>query len=273
MGAAKPPLESAIATAELDRIVVRGRDLCQDVIGKESFSAYFLRLLGITPTEKLVCLVDATLNAIAEHGLVPSVQAARMTLAAAPEALQGAVAAGLLGGGSVVLGASEVAGQFLARIIDAADQPDDYDAAALQLVQDLRKNRQALPGFGHPIHRQGDPRAARLLEYAREVGVDGPHMAALESVKKAVPEVYGRVLPMNVSAAIPAVLLDAGYPIGALKGIPLIARAAGLIAHLLEEQGQPIGFGLADVADKAVTYVGGYPEDGATAPENEEAQA
>lgn len=257
---AKAPLKTAIATAEPDRIVVRGLDLCQDVIGKESFSAYFLRLLGIEPTEQLVALVDATLNAIAEHGLVPSVQAARMTLAAAPEALQGAVAAGLLGGGSVVLGASEVAGQFLAKIIDEADQPEEYDATALRLLGALRAERKALPGFGHPVHRQGDPRADRLLAYAREIGVDGPHMAALEAVRKAVPEVYGRVLPMNVSAAIPAVLLDAGYPIGALKGIPLVARAAGLIAHLLEEQSHAIGFGLAEVADAAVTYTGGYPD-------------
>lgn len=251
---------SSIALAEQDRIVVRGADLCEDLIGREGFAAYYVRLLGVEATPSLVALVDATLVAIAEHGLVASVQAARMTLAAAPDALQGAVAAGILGCGSVVLGAAEHAGHFLAEIVAAADENGSElaDEARLAITR-LRSERKALPGFGHPLHRREDPRALRLLEYAREIGVDGRHMAALEAVRTVLPEVMGRHLPLNVSGAIPAVLLDAGYPLKALKGIPIIARAASLVAHLLEEQEQPIGLALSDTAVASYHYEGPLP--------------
>lgn len=246
-----------ISSPKIDRITVRGADLCSEIIGHESFSAYFLRLLGIEADKTLVTLVDATMVSIAEHGFVPSVQAARMTHAAAPDALQGAVAAGLLGCGSVVLGASETAGVFLDQIVrQAAGSGESIEDTAKAALQQLRAGKKALPGFGHPLHKPEDPRAWRLIEVARELGSDGAHVAALVAVHKAVPDVYGRHLPLNVSGAIPAVLLDAGFPIGALKGIPLIARTASLVAHLLEEQHTPIGFTLSDAAAATVTYVG-----------------
>jgi len=251
---------SSIAIAEPDRIVVRGADLCGEVIGHQGFVGYFVRLLGIRPNPALVGLVDATLVAIAEHGLVPSIQAARMTLSAAPDALQGAVAAGLLGCGSVVLGASEDAGRFLAEIVAAADRDGStVGGEARAAIARLKAERRALPGFGHPLHRPEDPRALRLLALACELGVNGPHMAALEAVRAAVPEILGRHLPLNVSGAIPATLLDAGYPLRALKGIPMIARTASLVAHLLEEQERPIGFALSDAAVAGFRYDGELP--------------
>jgi citrate synthase len=247
-----------MAKVEADRITVRGQDLCRDVLGQQSFTAYFLFLLtGQTPSDHLVKAADACMVAIAEHGLVPSVQAARMTHAAAPDALQGAVAAGLLGCGPVILGASETAGQLLSRVVAAAqsDGRPMTDHAREQLSA-LRAARQALPGFGHPVHKQKDPRAVRLLELAAQWGFAGAHVAALQAIAEQVEPVYGKPFPMNVSAAIPAVLLDAGYPIGALKGIPLLARTASLVAHLLEEQARPIGFKLAAAADLAMHYDG-----------------
>jgi citrate synthase len=247
-----------MAKVEADRITVRGQDLCRDVLGHQSFTAYFLFLLtGQTPSDHLVKAADACMVAIAEHGLVPSVQAARMTHAAAPDALQGAVAAGLLGCGSVILGASETAGLLLSRVVMAAqtDGRPLTDHAREQLGA-LRAARQALPGFGHPVHKQKDPRAVRLLELAAQWGFAGAHVAALQAIAEQVEPVYGKPFPINVSAAIPAVLLDAGYPIGALKGIPLLARTASLVAHLLEEQARPIGFKLAAAADLAMHYDG-----------------
>lgn len=95
---------TAICTSDEHTIVVRGQDLCRDLIGRVSFSDYFFLLLtGRRPDAACSAVLDATLVAIAEHGLVPSVQASRMTFAAAPDALQGAVAAGILGCGSVIL--------------------------------------------------------------------------------------------------------------------------------------------------------------------------
>ncbi|MFM7971096.1 MAG: citryl-CoA lyase [Betaproteobacteria bacterium] len=267
-----PQGSTHMAQVEADRIIVRGQDLCRDVLGQQSFTAYFLFLLtGQTPSANLVRAADATMVAIAEHGLVPSVQAARMTHAAAPDALQGAVAAGLLGCGPVILGASETAGLLLARIVEActsrlpspqgrvADAQDLLSAIAAEQLQALKAARAPLPGFGHPVHKQGDPRADKLLALADEWGLAGAHVAALRALASQVLPVYGKPFPMNVSAAIPAVLLDAGYPIGALKGIPLLARTGSLVAHLLEEQARPIGFKLAAAADRAMHYDGPLP--------------
>ena len=253
-----PSGSTHMAIAELDRIVVRGKDLCRDVIGQQSFTAYFLFLLtGESPSANLVRMADATMVSLAEHGLVPSVQAARMTLAASPESVQGAVAAGLLGCGPVILGASETAGHLLIAMLQQAAQEGKAleDVAKIRL-QSFRANKQALPGFGHPVHKNGDPRATKLLDLAKEWGVAGEHVRALQALTSQVEGVYGRPFPMNVSAAIPAVLLDAGYPAGALKGIPLLARTASLVAHILEEQTRPIGFKLASAAEQAMTYDG-----------------
>lgn len=253
-------LRSAIATAELDRIEVRGHDLCGELLGNTGFTDYFLFLLtGERPSPMLVKVADAALVAIAEHGLVPSVVAARMTLAAAPEALQGAVCAGLLGCGTVILGASEAAGRLLLEVLGRAANGATLDAAAHEVLTDLRARGQVLPGFGHPLHRSGDPRAAKLLSLASEWGTAGRHVGALRAVQRAVEPVWGRGMVLNVSGAIPAVLLDAGYPVGALRGIPLLARTASLLAHLLEESRRPVGFAMADAAAAAVTYDGSPP--------------
>jgi citrate synthase len=252
-------LFTAIAEPEVDRIKVRGEDLCRDLLGHTDFVHYFLFLLtGQHPSPALLRAVNACLVAIAEHGLVPSVVAARMTFAAAPDALQGAVSAGLLGCGQVILGASEAAGHLLADVVRRSEGRD-LDQVAYEVLAEVRKARLPLPGFGHPIHRNGDPRAAKLMSLAREWGTAGRHVAALGAIETAVPEVWGRSLVLNVSGAIPAVLLDAGYPQGALRGIPLLARTASLVAHLLEEAARPTGFALADAAARCVTYDGGEP--------------
>lgn len=259
MPASKQPPATSIAIPETDRVVVRGKDLCNDLIGHVSFTDYLLFLLtGEKADPKLVSLVDACIVAIAEHGLVPSVQAARMTLAAAPDSLQGAVAAGLLGCGSVILGASETAGRLLIRILEAAGSRD-LDATAIEIIREMRAARQPIPGFGHDLHKPNDPRAIRLLDCARELGTTGRHVAALEAVRRAIPEVLGRELVLNISGATPAILLDAGFPATAMKGIALIGRTASLLAHLTEESRRSIGFALSDAAAAAVTYDGAYP--------------
>lgn len=250
---------SALSTSNADTIVVRGKDLCHELIGTVGFTDYFWFLLtGSLPQPAQRRVLDATLVAIAEHGLVPSVQAARMTYAAAPEALQGAVSAGLLGCGSVILGAAESAGRLLADIVARA-QTASLEAAARAVVGEKRAARQPVPGYGHPLHKGEDPRASRLFAVAAEAGLPDAHRRAALQVQALLPELTGKNLVMNVSAAIPAVLLDAGFPVGALKGVPLLARTASLIAHLLEEQARPIGFVLSHAASKAIDYDGAVP--------------
>jgi citrate synthase len=251
---------TAISASNTTTIVVRGRDLTQQLIGRVGFTEHFwLLLVGELPTAPQRAILDATLVAIAEHGLVPSVQAARMTLAAAPEALQGAVAAGILGCGSVVLGSSEAAGRFFASIAQRAEQGGSVDDAARAVLLDHRQARRPIPGYGHPLHKAADPRAQRLLELAQELGTSGKHIEIAHAVERLIPEVVGKALALNVSGAIPAVLLDAGYPLGALKGVPILARTAGLIGHLLEEQLRPIGFVLSHAAQAVIDYDGVSP--------------
>ena len=247
---------TAISVSDAEVINVRGHDLCADLIGKLSFTELvWLLITGKAPTDAQRRLLDATLVAIAEHGLVPSVQASRMTLAAAPEALQGAVAAGILGCGSVILGAAETAGHLLQDVVNRA-RASSFDDAAAQVLQEHRNVRRAVPGFGHPLHKDYDPRAKKLLALAKECGTSGEHIEAVLAVQRVLPEIIGKPLAMNISGAIPAVLLDAQYPLLAIKGVPILARTASLIAHLLEEQQRPIGFVLSHAAAEAIEYDG-----------------
>src|ERR1700741_3187061 len=178
---------SAISAASAETIVVRGRDLCRELIGRISFTEpAWLLVTGQLPTGGQRRMLDAALVAIAEHGLVPSVAAARMTLAAAPESLQGGVAAGLLGCGSVILGAAESAARFLT---DLLARRAEIDAAASATLVELRDAKRAIPGYGHPLHKQADPRVARLFEVAREAGVAGRHVDAALRIEQLVPQV------------------------------------------------------------------------------------
>jgi citrate synthase len=253
---------SAIATSTADAVTVRGHDLCRDLIGRLSFTDYFYFLVtGAKPTDLQRFFTDAVLVAIAEHGLVPSVQAARMTLAAAPEAWQGAMAAGLLGVGSVVAGSSEAAGLFLVDLLaQVRSEGRAHDDVAREAVTDLAGRKAKVPGLGHPQHSRGDPRANLLLSLADEKGAAGDHIRMLRTLAEVAPAIVKRPLPINVSGAIPAVMLDVGYPAAAIKGIPLLARTAGLVAHLYEESQRSIGFIMSDHADRAIAYDGEMPE-------------
>ena len=251
---------SSICTSDEHTIVVRGEDLCKDLIGKISFTDYFhLLVTGKRPSPAATAVLDATLVAIAEHGLVPSVQASRMTLAAAPDALQGAVAAGILGCGSVILGASENAGRLFVDVQDRQASGATLEAAVQAELQALHAARKAIPGYGHPLHKTRDPRVARLLDVARNSGADLSYIAIAEEIEKQIPAIIGKDLRLNVSAAIPAVLLGVGFPLAALKGVPILARTAGLIAHLNEELQQSIGFALSYQATRELKYDGELP--------------
>jgi citrate synthase len=233
-----------ISRAYPDRVEVRGRDLTGDLMGRVTFTEYFhLLLTGAEPTEEQRYFLDLLLVAIAEHGLMPSNVAARMTLAADPGSLHGAVAAGILGAGPVILGASEEC----ARLLASGQEP-------LELARSVHAAGGRVPGFGHPVHRPVDPRAERILELADERGVSGHHVARARALREAVAEVWERPLPMNVAMPIAAVLLDLGLPARTVKAVPILARTAGLLGHLAEEQELPVGFVLAGAAGAAVEY-------------------
>jgi citrate synthase len=246
---------SHISQAHPDRVEVRGRDLTGDLMGRLSFTEYFhLLLTGEEPTAEQRFFLDLLLVAIAEHGMMPTNVAARMTLAADPGSLQGAVAAGILGCGPVILGTAADCALLLeearARVADGAEPA----AVAAEAAQAVRAGGARLPGFGHPVHRPLDPRAERILELADEHGVSGPHVELARHFREAVGAAWDRPLTMNVSMPIAAVMLDLGFPSATVKAVPILARTAGLLAHLAEEQDLPIGFLMAGRAEEAVEY-------------------
>jgi len=246
-----------ISSPLADRVVVRGFDLSEDLIGKLSFSEYFYLLTaGKKPNDQQRFFLDACLVAIAEHGLTPTNIAARMTLAADPTGLQGAVAAGILGCGTIVLGTASLAFAMIEDIVaDAGPQPGLVDAAR-RYAERKRAERGTLPGFGHPLHKPTDPRAARLIALAKERAVAGRGVAIAAALSDIAVQVWKKPLPMNVSMAIAATLYDVGAPRGIVRGLPIVARAASLIAHLAEEETNPIGFRMAAAAEAAIRYDG-----------------
>jgi citrate synthase len=207
-------------------------------MGRLTFTEYFhLLLTGEEPTDDQRFFLDLVLVAIAEHGLMPTNVAARMTLAADPGSLHGAVAAGILGAGPVVLGTSEEC----ARLLMAGGDPKE-------IVRGLREAGRKVPGFGHAVHKPVDPRAERILELADERGVGGRHVALARALRDEVQ------LTMNVAMPIAAVLLDLGFPPVTAKAVPILARTASLLAHLAEEREEPLGFLLARAAEEAVDH-------------------
>jgi citrate synthase len=254
IGKAGPPV-SHISQAYPDRVEVRGRDLTGDLMGRLSFTEYFhLLLTGREPTEDQRFFLDVLLVAIAEHGMMPTNITARMTLAADPGSLQGAVAAGILGAGPVILGTSEACAQLLEEAQERVAAGEDPQAVAGDVARAVHAAGGRMPGFGHPVHRPLDPRAERILELADARGVTGPHVLLARHLRDGVAEVWGKALTMNVSMPIAAVMLDLGFQSDSVKAVPILARTASLLAHLAEERQQPLGFLMAGRAEEAIEY-------------------
>jgi len=241
-------LHTWIGSSEADRITVAGRDLPAEIMGRMSLTE--LAYLLITRREATAGerrILDAVLVSLADHGLTPSALAARFTHTGAPEAIQASVAAGLLGAGSVFLGPAGDTAQFLAEALgERTHQLDDVElrVVAERAVAARRSAGQRVPGLGHPVHRQEDPRTRRLYELAEEEGLLGPHLRLLRAIADANEEATGRHLPINGAGAAGAALADVGVPPGSVRGFVLIGRTAGLVAHLAEEAEHPIGMPL-----------------------------
>lgn len=240
-------LRSGIGASTADSITVCGRDLAGELMGRVSFTELaFLLVAGRPPTDAETRLLDAVLVSLADHGLTPTVLAARLTHAGAPEALQGAMAAGLLGAGSVFLGPAEDTARFLRAALAGVDLPAGEAGevalrrAAEEAVRDRVATGARVPGLGHPVHKVIDPRVPRLYAIADECALLGPHLRLLRAVAEAHAGITGRRLPINGAGAAGAALADLGVPPELARGFALLARTAGLIGHLAEEMRQPL---------------------------------
>ena len=239
-------VQTQICSYDADAIYLRGKNLVDDVVGQYDFgSAFLLQALGTEATEKQKKVLDIALVTIMEHGLVPSVVTSRLTLHGAPESLQGAVAAGLLGVGDRYAGTASLC----AELVEEIRSSDSMVDSATAIVKRRRVARDPVPGFGHPIHTGKDPRVAKLLSY---VPNSSTALAAALCLERALSESLKKKLVMNVSTALAVLLLDADLPVRMIRGIVLIARCAGLVGHLLEEEIDPIGGDLWNGASAAV---------------------
>lgn len=234
------PLRSDIAWSTHDRIIVHGKSLPDDLIGNLSFGDFaFFLLRGERPTEAQSLLFNAILVTLAEHGITPSAIAARMTYLGAPEALQAAVAAGLCGLGTVFVGTTEGAARMLYEAMDTAPG-NDLHAKALEVVSAFRDRKETVPGIGHPIHKPVDPRSVRLFSLAEQCGMAGDYVALMKHIAHEAERATGKSLPINATGAIAAISCELGFDWKILRGFGVMARAVGLVAHLLEETKTPI---------------------------------
>jgi citrate synthase len=251
---------TGIGTSDASSIHLLGHDLAGELMGQVGFGELALWLATQQrPTPQQVRVFEAVLVSLADHGFTPTAIAARLTLYSAPDALQGAIAAGLLGGGSRFLGVTEDTGRFLAGVLAgvAGDLPttdEQWDALARRAVAEERSAGRFVPGLGHPVHKTADPRTAVIIELAEREGLRGPHLRLFEAIGRVHAEVLGRTLPLNGAGVAGAALADLGLPPELLRGVALLARAAGLLGHLSEELRRPLAPAIYSAIDRNALY-------------------
>lgn len=253
-GDARGELRTSIGKAEPDRVLVRGRDLTGELLGQTTFTDMVaLMLASRLPSPAEARMLDALLIVLVEHGLQP-VLTARLTYYQAPESLQGAVAAAILGVGSKQLGSSEWCARLLQEARPDSSDADAIAAAAARIVDEHAAKRALIPGIGHRTHPNGDPRAVRLFEIAHDTGTYGSHCILLEKLADTAGQRHGRPLPVNVTGAIGAIASDLGFRWQIAKAFALIGRTLGALAHAQEEMDFPLHPTVKALIDKAVVY-------------------
>lgn len=252
--AKRKKIRTDISWSTEDKIMVKGLDLCRDIMGKVSLGDMaFLELTDRLPTERESRMFNALAVILVEHGLTPSAIVTRMTIAGAPEAMQAAVAAGLSGLGSVFVGSMENAARILQTALPDPSVQADIPALARQIVNEHIENKRSIPGIGHHIHKPVDPRAPRLFEIAQENGFSGPYVALMNAVADAAHVHTGKNLPVNATGAIAAVASELNIPWNIVRGIGVMARAIGLVAHVLEELRDPMAREIKNMVEEQAT--------------------
>jgi citrate synthase len=249
---------TGIGVSDLDSITLLGHDITE-LMGNITFGELAFWLIAKRkPTPEQRTMFEAVLVALADHGFTPTAIAARVTYLSAPDSLQGALAAGLLGGGSRFLGVTEDAANFLDAAIDELDEiPTDdagWDTVALDIVTRTKAAKRFVPGLGHPVHKNGDPRTPVLIELARTNDQYGTHLALFEAIGRVHAQVLGRQLPLNGAGVCGAVLADLDLPLGVIRGVALLARCAGLLGHLAEEMVDPVASDIYTLVDRNTDY-------------------
>jgi citrate synthase len=247
-------IRSDIAWSTADRITIRGRDIATEILGKMNLGDLaYLQLTGKMPEASQSAMFNAMLITLVEHGITPSSIVARMTYTGAPEALQAAVAAGLCGLGTVFVGSIEGASRMLYEALPDPSGSADFDLIAKKVVADFRARNAIVPGIGHPIHKPVDPRAPRLFEIAAENGMAGSYVDLMQRIAAEAERRSGKSLPVNATGAIGAICCEFGFPYQIVRGFGVMARAIGLVGHILEETQQPMSMEILRRVDEAAS--------------------
>lgn len=234
-------IRSDMGWSTADKIVVLGKDLPSEILGKIDLTGMaYLELTGRLPTAQEANVFNAIVVTLVEHGITPSALAARLTFLGAPESLQGAVAAGLCGVGSVFVGSTEGAAKVLLDAIPDPKTPGNIEQLAVDVVAILRAEKAQIPGIGHPIHKPIDPRTPRLFQIAKENGFSGHYIKLMQAISAEAERVTGKSLPINATGAVGAIACELGFDWRVCRGLGVIARSIGLVGHLLEESRRPI---------------------------------
>jgi citrate synthase len=234
-------IKSDIAWSTPSKITIHGLDLCEEIVGKIDLGQMaYLQVFRRLPNANEARMFNAVMVILMEHGITPSSLATRLTYSGAPEAVQAAVAAGLLGLGSVFVGSLDNAARMLQEAIPDPKQPGDLAKIAGDIVTKFRTRKEVIPGIGHPFHKPIDPRAPKLFQVADETGFSGPYVDLMKAVGSEAEDQYKRPLPVNVTGAMAAVASQFGLPWNVCRGLAVAARAMGLVGHIIEEMRQPI---------------------------------
>ena len=249
---APPRIRTSMGTLTADTITVRGHDLVDGLMGRIDVAAlFFLEVTGRLPTETENALLNAMIVSIAEHGMMPSVIAARLTIMGAPESFQGAVASGLLGAGDVFVGPTSNVARLLQ--VEAKEFSGTNAEIAARLVEKYEAAKRRIPGLGHP-HHPIDPRSEKLLAMQRELGAPRAYTDLMLEVHKAACERRGRHLTFNAVAAVGCIASDIGLDWRVVRGIGLVARTVGLIGHVFEELNTPSAQAIWDLVQDHADY-------------------
>ena len=234
-------VRSDIAWATPTKVVVRGLDLCEDIVGKLDLGQMaFLEIFARLPEAAELRMFNAMMVILVEHGITPSSLATRMTVCGAPEAVQAAIAAGLLSLGSVFVGSLDNAARMLQEALAKAPANADLDALAAEIVASYKARREIIPGIGHPFHKPIDPRTPALFKVAQETGFNGRYVALMTKIGAEATRASKRDLPVNVTGAMAAVASEFGLQWQMCRGLAVAARAIGLVGHVMEELRQPM---------------------------------
>jgi citrate synthase len=237
-----------LGQAHPDRVTVRGHDLTGELLGNVRFADMVSLLLrGELPSGDESRMIDALIVVLIEHGLVKPALVARMVYSNAPESMQAAVAAALLGAGSKHLGSSEHCARLLVEACAPSADDATIGAAAASVVERAAATKSYIPGIGHRTHAGGDPRADRLFEIARETGTYGTYCRLVEEIARTASQQRNRLLPVNVTGAIAAIALDMGFRWEVCRAFALIGRTLGAVAQIQEEIDAPIADDVKDM--------------------------